>query len=70
MATNVAADLVIRNVHLPYEDPNNAQEIFNIACAAGKVIALKKASSGLSDVFISSTTEILDAGGKGLLIPA
>lgn len=33
-------------------------------------IALKKASSGLSDVFISSTTEILDAGGKGLLIPA
>lgn len=65
----VSASLLIRNVHFCYQDASAANELYDVACSGGLVLSVDKSTEGRLDVPESSATIVVDACGRGLLIP-
>ena len=65
-SSNGGVDLLIHNVHLCQDSPNaDSTTLYDVACADGKVVSIEEASG----VVKTEAVNVLDAGGKGLLVP-
>ena len=62
--------LLIRNVHLAYDDAQNARKVFDVFLQDGKVSRISDASERESHVQEDDGPgEIIDVEAKGLLLP-
>ncbi|GJE98279.1 cytosine deaminase-like protein [Phanerochaete sordida] len=67
----MSSTLVIRDVHLAYDDAQNARKVFDVVLQDGRVARILDASErehhGQED---NGAVKIIDVEGKGLLIPS
>lgn len=61
-------NISIRNVHLPYRDAQQAAKLYDVFCKDSRVHAT--ASSDENRPSPAWQDSDLDAGGKGILLPA
>lgn len=61
--------VVIRNVHLAYDDAEQAQALFDIALYDGKVLSITSVSGNRETAVANERVEVIDVEGRGLLIP-